>query len=184
MDQYTAQSSGEGLQKDPPNALEKGAEPTGAQILAAIESLRHAMQTQIAAIAVDVNLLRADLRVVAKRSVATEKQVMCLQSEMDTLKASVAILEAKTHKLEARVEDVEDGREICLLNIYAPNTDDVGFYHQIQQELISYTGIPILWASDFNCVLHGALDRHPPEDEYENAYDFQTAERYEEYPLC
>ncbi|KAJ1146662.1 hypothetical protein NDU88_012926 [Pleurodeles waltl] len=65
------------------------------------------MQTQIAAIAFDVNLLRADLRVVAERSVATEKQVTCLQSEMDMLKASVAILETKTPKLEARVEDAE-----------------------------------------------------------------------------
>ncbi|KAJ1181440.1 hypothetical protein NDU88_006647 [Pleurodeles waltl] len=65
------------------------------------------MQTQIAAIAVDVHLLRADLRVVAERSVATEKQVTCLQTDMDTLNALVAILEAKTHKLEARVEDVE-----------------------------------------------------------------------------
>ncbi|KAJ1124717.1 hypothetical protein NDU88_003166 [Pleurodeles waltl] len=92
MDQYTAQSSGASLQKDPPGPLEKGAEPTGVQILAAIESSRHAMQTQIAAIAVDVNLLRADLRVEAERSVATEKQVMCLQSEMETLKASVTIL--------------------------------------------------------------------------------------------
>ncbi|KAJ1135306.1 hypothetical protein NDU88_001746 [Pleurodeles waltl] len=88
MDQYTAQSSGASLQKDPPGPLEKGAEPTGVQILAAIESSRQAMQTQIAAIAVDVNLLRADLRVVAECSVATEKQVTGLQSEMDTLKAS------------------------------------------------------------------------------------------------
>ncbi|KAJ1162531.1 hypothetical protein NDU88_002999 [Pleurodeles waltl] len=110
VDQYTAQSSGASLQKDPPGPLEKGAEPTGAQILAATESTRHAMQTQIAAIAVDVNLLRADLRVVAERSVATEKQVTCLQSDMDTLKASVAILKAKTHKLEARVEEAK-GRE-------------------------------------------------------------------------
>ncbi|KAJ1180242.1 hypothetical protein NDU88_005464 [Pleurodeles waltl] len=87
--------------------LEKGAEPTGAQILAAIDSSWQAMQTQIAAIVVDVNLLRADLRVVEERSVANEKQVTDLQSEMDTLKASVAILEAKMHKLEARVEDAE-----------------------------------------------------------------------------
>ncbi|KAJ1204667.1 hypothetical protein NDU88_000107 [Pleurodeles waltl] len=68
MDQYTAQGSGASLQKDPPSPSEKGAEHTGAQILAAIESSRHAMQTQIAAIAVDVNLLRTDLRVVAERS--------------------------------------------------------------------------------------------------------------------
>ncbi|KAJ1217773.1 hypothetical protein NDU88_005363 [Pleurodeles waltl] len=65
------------------------------------------MQTQIAAIAVDVNLLRADLRVVAKRSVATEQQVTRMPSDMDTLKASVAILKAKTRELEAQVEDAE-----------------------------------------------------------------------------
>ncbi|KAJ1158047.1 hypothetical protein NDU88_010743 [Pleurodeles waltl] len=117
MDQYTVQSSGVSLQKDPPAPLEKGAEPTGAQILAAIESSRQAMQTQIAAIAVDVNLLRADLRVVAERSVATEKQVTCLQSEMDTLKALVAILEANMHKLEARVEDAEGTVRRCYLRI-------------------------------------------------------------------
>ncbi|KAJ1209513.1 hypothetical protein NDU88_004891 [Pleurodeles waltl] len=65
------------------------------------------MQTQDAAIAADVNLLRADLRVMAERSVAIEKQVTCLQSEMDMLKAPLAILEAKTDKLEAWVEDAE-----------------------------------------------------------------------------
>ncbi|KAJ1108296.1 hypothetical protein NDU88_005672 [Pleurodeles waltl] len=107
MDQYPAQSSVASLQKDPPGPSEKGAEPTGAQILAAIESSRHAMQTHIATIAVDVNLLRDDLRVVAERLVATEKQVTCLQSEMHMQKTSVAILEAKTHKLEARVEDAK-----------------------------------------------------------------------------
>ncbi|KAJ1201787.1 hypothetical protein NDU88_005593 [Pleurodeles waltl] len=107
MDQCTVQSSGASLQKDPPGPLEKGREPTGSQIVAAIESSQQAMQTQIVAIAVDVNLLCADLRVVAERSVATEKQVTGLQSEMDTLKASVAILEAKTHKLEVGGEDAE-----------------------------------------------------------------------------
>ncbi|KAJ1084122.1 hypothetical protein NDU88_004275 [Pleurodeles waltl] len=117
MDQYTAQGSGASLQKDSLRPPEKDAESTGAQILAAIESSRHAMQTQIVAIAVDVNLLRTDLRVVAERSVATEKKVTCLQSEMDTLKASVAILEAKTHKLEARVEDAVGRVRRCNLRI-------------------------------------------------------------------
>ncbi|KAJ1174761.1 hypothetical protein NDU88_000053 [Pleurodeles waltl] len=65
------------------------------------------MKTQIAPVATDVNLLRTDLRVVAEHSVATEKRVTCLQSKMDMLKASVAILEAKTDKPEARVEDAE-----------------------------------------------------------------------------
>ncbi|KAJ1197298.1 hypothetical protein NDU88_001160 [Pleurodeles waltl] len=50
-------------QKTPPGPLERGVESTGAQILAAIESSSRVMQTQIAAIAVDANLLRADLRV-------------------------------------------------------------------------------------------------------------------------
>ncbi|KAJ1158338.1 hypothetical protein NDU88_011029 [Pleurodeles waltl] len=117
MDQYTVQGSGASLPKDHPGPSEGGAEPTRVQILAAIESSRHAMQTQIASIAVDVNLLRTDLRVVEERSVATEKQVTCLQSEMDTLKALVAILEAKTHKLEARVEDAEVRARLCKLRI-------------------------------------------------------------------
>ncbi|KAJ1120456.1 hypothetical protein NDU88_008623 [Pleurodeles waltl] len=71
------------------------------------------LSLQIAAIAVDVNLLRDDLRVVAERLVATELKVTCMQSDVDTLKASVAILEGTTHKLEARVEDAEDRARRC-----------------------------------------------------------------------
>ncbi|KAJ1177065.1 hypothetical protein NDU88_002329 [Pleurodeles waltl] len=74
MDQYTAQNAGGSLQKDSSGPTEKGAEPTGAQILAAFEASGQAVQTVIAAMAVNVNLLRADLRVVAERSVATEQQ--------------------------------------------------------------------------------------------------------------
>ncbi|KAJ1118019.1 hypothetical protein NDU88_006214 [Pleurodeles waltl] len=103
MDQYTAQNAGGSLQKDSQGPTEKGAEPTGAQILAAHEASGQAVQTQIAAIAVYINLLRADLRVVAERSVATEQQVACMQSDIDALKASVATLEVKTRKLEVRV---------------------------------------------------------------------------------
>ncbi|KAJ1157471.1 hypothetical protein NDU88_010183 [Pleurodeles waltl] len=65
MDQYTAQSVGASLQKDSPGPLEKGAEPTGAHLLAAIQSSSRETQTQITAIAVDVNLLRADLKAAA-----------------------------------------------------------------------------------------------------------------------
>ncbi|KAJ1125051.1 hypothetical protein NDU88_003490 [Pleurodeles waltl] len=102
MDQNTAQSAGGSLQKDSSGPTEKGAELTGAQILADIEASGQAVQTQIAAIAVDVNPLRADLRVVTERLVATEQQVACMQSDIDTLKASVATLEVKTRKLEDR----------------------------------------------------------------------------------
>ncbi|KAJ1118241.1 hypothetical protein NDU88_006436 [Pleurodeles waltl] len=179
--------------KGSPATSEKGAEPTGAQILAAIESSSRATQTQIAAhgepehkeapdvtvctnsfassrscllrsrlrvpsertitrlpqparwrlvllraavcassgprglpllapcgdsggpVAVDVNLLRADLRVVAERSVATEQKVTCMQSDVDILKASVATLETQTCKLEVRVEDAEGRFRRCNL---------------------------------------------------------------------
>ncbi|KAJ1112926.1 hypothetical protein NDU88_001187 [Pleurodeles waltl] len=107
MDKYTAQNAGASLEKDSPATWKKGTEPTGAQIIAAIESSSWATQTQIAAIAVDVILLRADLRAVAERSVATEQKVACMQSEVDILKASVTTLEAETRKLEARVEDAD-----------------------------------------------------------------------------
>ncbi|KAJ1218784.1 hypothetical protein NDU88_006358 [Pleurodeles waltl] len=117
LDQYTVQNVGASVQKDPPATSDKGTEPTGAQILAAIESSSRAMQTQIAAIAVDVNLLTADLRVVAERSVATEQKVTCMQSDVDILKASVATLEAQTHKLEAHVKDAEGRARRCNLRV-------------------------------------------------------------------
>ncbi|KAJ1104788.1 hypothetical protein NDU88_002197 [Pleurodeles waltl] len=107
MDHYTAQNTGGSLQKELSGPMDKGSEPTGAQILAAIEASGQVLGTQIAAIAVYVNLLRADLRMVAERSVATEQQVTCMQTDIDTLKASVAALEAKTRKLEARADDAE-----------------------------------------------------------------------------
>ncbi|KAJ1193409.1 hypothetical protein NDU88_002707 [Pleurodeles waltl] len=57
--------------------------------------------------AVDVNLLRADLRVVSERLVANEQQVTSMQRDIDTLKTSVTALEVKTHKLELRVAEAE-----------------------------------------------------------------------------
>ncbi|KAJ1165450.1 hypothetical protein NDU88_005878 [Pleurodeles waltl] len=93
MDQYTAQTLGGTLPQEPPGPLNKGSEPTGKQILAAIEASGQAVKSQIATMAVDVNLLRADLRVVTERSVATMQQVTSIQTDIDTLKTSVAALE-------------------------------------------------------------------------------------------
>ncbi|KAJ1157746.1 hypothetical protein NDU88_010446 [Pleurodeles waltl] len=107
MDQYTVQTLGGTLPQEPPGPLNKGSEPTGAQALAAIEASGKAVKSQSTAMAVDVNLLRADLRVVAERSVATEQQVTSMQIGIDTLKISVAALEVKTRKMELRVEDAE-----------------------------------------------------------------------------
>ena len=50
-----------------------------------------------------------------------------------------------------------DGKEICLLGIYAPNTDDHEFFHNIKQELIPYIGTPLILAGDLNCIVDGDL---------------------------
>ncbi|KAJ1216501.1 hypothetical protein NDU88_004102 [Pleurodeles waltl] len=100
MDQFTAQRVGGGSQREPNGPTEKACEPTGAEILGAIEASGQVVQAQIAAMAMDVNLLRADLRVVVERSVATEQQMNGIQTDIDDLKATVAALEAKTRRLE------------------------------------------------------------------------------------
>ncbi|KAJ1110555.1 hypothetical protein NDU88_007905 [Pleurodeles waltl] len=74
-------------------------EPSGAQILAARGASGQSVQTQIAAIVVDVNLLRTDLCAVAERSVATEKQVSTIRTELDDLKDTVATLEGQGAKV-------------------------------------------------------------------------------------
>ncbi|KAJ1203078.1 hypothetical protein NDU88_006873 [Pleurodeles waltl] len=62
MDQFTAQSLGGTLPQEPPGPLNKEIEPTGTQILAAMEASGQTVKSQIAIMAVDVNLLRSDLR--------------------------------------------------------------------------------------------------------------------------
>ncbi|KAJ1118130.1 hypothetical protein NDU88_006325 [Pleurodeles waltl] len=58
MDQYTAQSAEGSLQNDSSGSIDKGGEPTGAQTLAALEASGQAVQTQLPAMAMDVNFLR------------------------------------------------------------------------------------------------------------------------------
>ncbi|KAJ1170711.1 hypothetical protein NDU88_002584 [Pleurodeles waltl] len=53
MDQYTAQTMSGPLPQESSCPLNKGSEPTGTQILAAIEASGQAVKSQIAAIAVD-----------------------------------------------------------------------------------------------------------------------------------
>ncbi|KAJ1145225.1 hypothetical protein NDU88_011516 [Pleurodeles waltl] len=67
MDRFMAQHPGEGSQLKAGGLPGEVCKPSGAQILAEIKASRQAVQTQIAAIAVDVNLLRTDLRAMALR---------------------------------------------------------------------------------------------------------------------
>ncbi|KAJ1207839.1 hypothetical protein NDU88_003229 [Pleurodeles waltl] len=160
VDQYTAQNPGANPQRESPATSAKGAEPTLAQILAAIKSSSRATQAQIAAIAVDVNPLIAGLRVVAERSVATEQKVTCVQSDMDIFKASEAFLEDWIRKsLPAAPLSAVFEVERAHRDLVPPGAPSCTI---LQQELICYTGMPIVWAGDFNCVLDGALDRDPP----------------------
>ncbi|KAJ1125386.1 hypothetical protein NDU88_003818 [Pleurodeles waltl] len=112
MDQYTAQNAGWSLQKDSSGPPEKGAEPTGAQILAAIEASGQAVQTQIAAISVDANLLRADLRVVAEHSVATEQQVTCMKSDIAAEPGWPSRPPDREEELQRRIQATET-RRVC-----------------------------------------------------------------------
>ena len=43
-----------------------------------------------------------------------------------------------------------DGVKLCMLNIYAPNIDDKDFFAPIENELLDYIGVPLIWAGDFN----------------------------------
>ncbi|KAJ1143226.1 hypothetical protein NDU88_009537 [Pleurodeles waltl] len=95
MDSFTVQHAG-GSQQEPGGPPGDACELFGAQILAVIEASGQVVQTQIAAIAADVNLLRTDLGAVVERSVATEKQVSIMQMDPDALKDTVATLETKT----------------------------------------------------------------------------------------
>ncbi|KAJ1186070.1 hypothetical protein NDU88_002855 [Pleurodeles waltl] len=110
MDQYTAQTIGGSLSQEPLCPLSKGSEPTGMQILAAIEASGQAVKSQIAAM--------SDLRVVAECSVATEQHVTSMRADIDNLKTPVAALEVKMRRLELRVKDAE-GRETKLKVLHA-----------------------------------------------------------------
>ncbi|KAJ1199876.1 hypothetical protein NDU88_003708 [Pleurodeles waltl] len=72
MDQFTELNTGGGLQPEPSEPSGGAGEPSGTQILVAIEAYGQAVQEQISAMAVDINLLRTDLRAVVEKSVAAE----------------------------------------------------------------------------------------------------------------
>jgi len=51
------------------------------------------------------------------------------------------------------------GKEITLLNLYAPNNDDVGFFHNIATELIVVDAMNMIIGGDFNLVLDIKADK-------------------------
>ena len=55
------------------------------------------------------------------------------------------------------------GRDIALINLYAPNTDQPEFLNRLSRHLLSITEYPLVIGGDFNCIPDVILDRsHPP----------------------
>lgn len=55
------------------------------------------------------------------------------------------------------------GTKITLLNLYAPNEDDAGFFKEISALLAANAEGFIITGGDFNCVMNQKMDKHPPE---------------------
>ncbi|KAJ1091711.1 hypothetical protein NDU88_004828 [Pleurodeles waltl] len=77
---------------DHDTGLHEPQDPTGAQILAAIEATGVGLRTQTVTVSTEMNLLRVDLRKLAERYLETEQQVHKLQEEVAGLCSAVSIL--------------------------------------------------------------------------------------------
>ncbi|KAJ1150786.1 hypothetical protein NDU88_003575 [Pleurodeles waltl] len=82
-------------------------EPSLVEILAAIQGSRVALEGKIETVAVEVNLLRADLRKVSDKVKVAEGSIVELQAEVGTLRKQMAQAGSTVGRLEARLEDAE-----------------------------------------------------------------------------
>ncbi|KAJ1091260.1 hypothetical protein NDU88_004387 [Pleurodeles waltl] len=80
-------------------------EPLRAEILTAIQGSRVALEGKIETVAVEVNLLRADLRKVSDKVKVVEGSIVELQAEVGTLRKQMAQAGSTVGRLEARLED-------------------------------------------------------------------------------
>ncbi|KAJ1089349.1 hypothetical protein NDU88_002500 [Pleurodeles waltl] len=89
------------------DAASSAGEPSQVELLASIQGSRVALEGKIEAVAVEVNLLRADLRKVSDKVKAAEGTISELQSEVGTLRTQMAQATSTVGRLEARLEDAE-----------------------------------------------------------------------------
>ncbi|KAJ1157271.1 hypothetical protein NDU88_009986 [Pleurodeles waltl] len=82
-------------------------EPSRAEILAAIQGSRVALEGKIETVAVEVNVLREDLRKVSDKVKVAEGLIVELQAEVGTLCKQMAQASSTVDRLEARLEDAE-----------------------------------------------------------------------------
>lgn len=71
----------------------------------------------------------------------------------------------KVHKDSAgrfiMINGLIDGLEVCLMNIYAPNENEPGFFRTIFSIILQHNSGILLLGGDFNCVMSQHLDRQP-----------------------
>ncbi|KAJ1093349.1 hypothetical protein NDU88_006453 [Pleurodeles waltl] len=82
-------------------------EPSCAELLGAIHGARVAMERKIETVAVEVNLLQADLRKISDKVEVVEGSFVDLQTEVGTLRKQMAQVTFTVGTLEARLEDSE-----------------------------------------------------------------------------
>ncbi|KAJ1202801.1 hypothetical protein NDU88_006596 [Pleurodeles waltl] len=93
-------------QVEPPeedDQLEAGVEPTRAEILAAKHGTCAALEQRHDLVAIDVNLLRTDLRRVAEKVTTAEINIKNLQDEVSTLKRQMVEVKTAAVELERRM---------------------------------------------------------------------------------
>ncbi|KAJ1209137.1 hypothetical protein NDU88_004515 [Pleurodeles waltl] len=113
MEQYTTPvaphwwPAGLEVSGDAAGAPLSAGEPSRAELLAAIQGSRVALEGKIETVAVEINLLRADLRKVSDKVKVAEGSIAELQSEVGTLQSQVAQATSTVGRLEARLDDAE-----------------------------------------------------------------------------
>mgnify|MGYP002805042126 CR=1 FL=1 len=55
-----------------------------------------------------------------------------------------------------------EGREIYMINVYAPNVDYSVFVSDLVANVAEHLTTEVIIMGDYNCVLDGSLDRDPP----------------------
>ncbi|KAJ1216428.1 hypothetical protein NDU88_004030 [Pleurodeles waltl] len=96
MQRITRQSGDPGITDQPAET----AEPTKAELLAAIHGARFALEHRIEAMAIDFNLIWANLQKVSDKVTAAESNISELQTEMKSIKQQMVQLKMDSLELE------------------------------------------------------------------------------------
>ncbi|KAJ1218922.1 hypothetical protein NDU88_006493 [Pleurodeles waltl] len=106
-------------------------EPSRVELLAAIQGPMEAPEGKIEMVAVEVNLLRVDLRKVSEKVMVAEGSIVELQTEVGALCKQMVQVNSMVGRLEARLEDAEAREseravfENCKISIYPDYTNKV-----------------------------------------------------------